>query len=327
MEKTVTTKQVRAAIALAGAIALFPFAINNFLQGRVLLGCTSGLLSLTLFFSAWQLNTRGRLLTGGVDILILAALASLVSVQQQGVVGMMWCFPVLLAAHFLLGRYAALWVAGSFLVAATVIAGLTVGWSLAARFGATLGLVSAFATSFCWRIQAQRMELESVARHDPLTGVFNRRYLDEWYPTIASHGPVAMLIDIDHFKRINDEYGHDAGDRILLKVTNLVLNQLGLSDEAFRLGGDEFVVVMPRRDINDAARIAHRIRAAVARDPNLACEVTVSIGLSEAVPDESIRSLLKRCDHAMYRAKRRGGDSVQLTGGLDWSELKIVANQ
>jgi diguanylate cyclase (GGDEF)-like protein len=122
-----------------------------------------------------------------------------------------------------------------------------------------------------------------------------------------------LLLDVDEFKRINDERGHAVGDRVLREVASIVLAGLRDSDRAYRFGGDEFLVVLTETDREGAGVVAERIRQQVGADP-LRCEggplaLSVSIGAAEAAPDED---LIERVDKALYRAKRGGRNRVWL---------------
>ncbi|HEV2678595.1 MAG TPA: diguanylate cyclase, partial [Aliidongia sp.] len=164
-------------------------------------------------------------------------------------------------------------------------------------------------------------DLERLAMVDPLTGVANRRY---FYQRGASeidaahrrHAPLTcLMIDIDFFKRVNDEHGHAAGDQVLKRVAEVITAGIRLYDLLGRLGGEEFAVLLPDADLATASLIAERLRMAVAASPALvegvALPVTVSIGVSELAPeDAAIDPLLDRADRALYEAKHAGRDRV-----------------
>ncbi|GGD88263.1 PleD family two-component system response regulator [Aureimonas endophytica] len=160
-----------------------------------------------------------------------------------------------------------------------------------------------------------------LATSDALTGLQNRRFLDAHLPSVIERArsesrPTALLIaDIDHFKRINDTYGHDAGDEVLKEFARRLRAGLRASDLACRLGGEEFVIVMPDTAAEAAAPIAERLRQTICERPfDLGKEslaVTVSIGLAvlEGMGDDAA-SLLKRADLSLYAAKRGGRNRV-----------------
>ena len=179
--------------------------------------------------------------------------------------------------------------------------------------------------------RAQR-ELEQSARLDYLTGIYNRGAIEELAAgLIAStqrHGtPLAlMVVDIDHFKRINDELGHAAGDKALAATVTMIHGLLRAGDLIGRLGGEEFLVLMPDTDAVQARTAAERMRAKVESAPvsflGIERPLTVSIGVAEyRVEDGGFGPLLLRADRALYVAKRSGRNQVQLDLLVDESQL------
>ncbi len=162
-----------------------------------------------------------------------------------------------------------------------------------------------------------------LAVTDQLTGLHNRRYmtgqLDALVKRMSLGGdPVAaLLIDIDHFKKINDGYGHDVGDEVLREFAVRLASNVRAIDLPCRYGGEEFVVVMPDTKLEDAERIAERIRRHVAGSPFRVkggadlLTVTISIGVAATVgPDDKPEALLKRADEGVYEAKAAGRNKV-----------------
>ncbi|BCM87291.1 GGDEF domain-containing response regulator [Methylobacterium indicum] len=169
------------------------------------------------------------------------------------------------------------------------------------------------------RVLGLQRALIRQADTDHLTQLLNRgalmRHADRALAGASAGNPLAMLqVDIDHFKSINDRFGHDIGDQVIRRVAQ-ILRETGAT--AGRLGGEEFAVLMPGHGIAGAAVVAHRIRSQCAAGtvpglPDL--RFTASIGLSEWAPGDSVDSLLKRADVALYAAKRGGRDRVAVTG-------------
>lgn len=157
---------------------------------------------------------------------------------------------------------------------------------------------------------------------DVLTGLHNRRFMASQLQALvtrANHGGdgVAVLIlDLDHFKQINDSFGHDAGDEVLREFSVRLATNVRALDLPCRLGGEEFVVVMPGTSLEDAQRIAERIRRDVSREPFRAkgigegLAVTVSVGVASFIQGDTPDTLLKRADQGVYEAKSRGRDQV-----------------
>jgi two-component system cell cycle response regulator len=162
-----------------------------------------------------------------------------------------------------------------------------------------------------------------LAVTDPLTGLHNRRYMSGQLGALVKRAntgeaPVAaLLVDIDHFKRINDTFGHDVGDEVLREFAVRLATNVRAIDLACRLGGEEFVIIMPDTQLEDARRIAERLRLHVSgspfRAPGLAepLQVTISIGVAATAGErDTPEALLKRADGAVYEAKAAGRNQV-----------------
>ena len=173
------------------------------------------------------------------------------------------------------------------------------------------------------RLRANFEESIALASTDALTGVYNRRYLDVHLDQMMRNAndarkPLSVAFcDIDHFKRLNDTYGHAAGDEVLVEFANRMRRSLRHFDMIARIGGEEFVVVMPDTGIDVALKVAERLRTRMEDDPftvTAAGElpVTISIGVAVSDPGEvSGSDLLRRADEAMYRAKQGGRNRVE----------------
>ena len=166
------------------------------------------------------------------------------------------------------------------------------------------------------------LRLQQESTRDPLTGLYNRRYLEETMQretrraARAEHALSVLMLDLDHFKKFNDTYGHDAGDTVLREAASLFTKSVRAEDIVCRYGGEEFVIILPLADINIAQARAERIRGKLHNLPILhhgqpLGAVTVSIGVA-ALPQHgtSPNELLEAADGALYRAKGEGRDRV-----------------
>jgi two-component system, cell cycle response regulator len=167
----------------------------------------------------------------------------------------------------------------------------------------------------------QSQRLETMLHEDPLTGLFNRRYVLTRLGGLISgarrHGrPLSIvMIDLDHFKRINDAYGHDVGDTMLVEVTGTLRERLRAEDELGRLGGEEFLALLPDSDARAAATVAEGLRAGAAelraRCRGHALSTTISAGWATWDGHEDADQLIKRADIALYEAKDSGRNTVR----------------
>jgi diguanylate cyclase (GGDEF)-like protein len=153
--------------------------------------------------------------------------------------------------------------------------------------------------------------LERLAQVDVLTGAFNRRGLDLCFPEATRRKLSVAMIDIDHFKRINDELGHGAGDVCLKKLARLLFDSMRAEDSVIRLGGEEFLLVLPGSDLHEGQQIAERVRAAVEATPLIdERRVTISVGVAQHKLGDSREETILRADQALYSAKQRGRNQV-----------------
>jgi diguanylate cyclase (GGDEF)-like protein len=170
-------------------------------------------------------------------------------------------------------------------------------------------------------LQQATRKLELVASTDPLTGAFNRRHLDLVGINELSRSKrykstfTILMLDIDHFKEVNDNYGHDIGDEALIETVAVIKKNIRGEDLLFRLGGEEFAVMLPETPKLAAFDTAERIRIAISRiiiqTPIAPLCFTISIGIAEnSQEDDNIDVILKRADESLYQAKSSGRNRV-----------------
>ncbi len=164
-------------------------------------------------------------------------------------------------------------------------------------------------------------EFESLAYVDGLTGLHNRRWLDQAFRRQVDRGlrdkrPLSILmIDIDHFKKFNDSYGHLMGDVTLRTVATVLQDTVRPGDLLARYGGEEFSVLLPETDAAQAKVVAERLREAVAQprenDDGEMPRITISIGEAQLRPDDVLEQIIERADEALYQAKQGGRNCVR----------------
>jgi diguanylate cyclase len=171
------------------------------------------------------------------------------------------------------------------------------------------------------RLRQSLQTIERLASRDALTDTWNRRHIDatlsaELQRKARSGASLCVcMVDLDHFKSINDRFGHLVGDAVLRSVAHGMKCQLRTTDQLGRFGGEEFLIVLPATSLDDAQVCAERLRISVSSLTGLADpdeRITISIGLAECRPGETADDLLSRVDSALYRAKQNGRDRVAI---------------
>lgn len=170
-------------------------------------------------------------------------------------------------------------------------------------------------------VQQAHADLEELSHRDPLTGIYNRRFmeseLDKEFQRVVRYGGnlSVLFLDLDFFKKVNDTYGHQAGDQVLIEVTQRITSIARATDCLARYGGEEFAIILPETDTSGALIFANRVREIIEKTPIYHEEhvipVTASLGLSEFYEGiESYDALLDQSDKALYMAKKQGRNCV-----------------
>ena len=245
--------------------------------------------------------------------LIAVALAT---TDGPGDAAILYIWPVLWTAYFFGRLGAALIVVWIGVVHALSLIAMPDGVGSVDRWldvMVTVGVVAAVVEALSSRNLELLARLAEEARVDKLTGLLNRRGFEERVKTELSHArregaPVGVVsFDIDYFKRVNDEWGHEAGDRVLAHLGEVFREQSRATDVIARMGGEEFVAVLPLVDVGAARAYAERVRTAfsVPADPNVP-RATISAGVTAAVTPTDIEAVLHTADSALYAAKLGG---------------------
>jgi diguanylate cyclase (GGDEF)-like protein len=305
------------ATATAAAVFLTPFSVNAFVQGRIALGAGILCAVLLLGIDALAIYLKKSPPLPLILLLVPAIPGMGLALKLQGFFGALWCYPMVLLFTFSLSQRVA--NAGNIVLLASMTALVYhyIGLEYTIRFFMTLTLTIVLAQITLSIIGALQRRLIDQAIMDPLTGVFNRRQMERSLGDAIerqrrSSAPASLLlIDVDHFKRINDQAGHAKGDAVLKGIVSLVEKRSRKLDSLFRIGGEEFLLLLPDTQEAPAAVLAEQLRASIAESPLLdGRRVTVSVGVGELRPGESVDSWMKHADDALYAAKKAGRNRV-----------------
>ncbi|MFZ5656409.1 MAG: diguanylate cyclase [Pseudomonadota bacterium] len=292
-----------------------PFAVYRFVQGAMLPAVVDTLVVASLAAALVHVWRGGDVARASLLVVATTTAGCIVIGRLIGLSGALWSFPAIISNFLLVPRGLALG-ASALVIVGLAVEGSAFG-SLHERlmYFAAASVACLLAYVFAHQTHVQQRQLETLASRDPLTGVANRRAMKREL-LIAAEGyrrhrlPVGLAVmDLDHFKRINDEAGHEAGDQVLRSFAELVQSRCRAGDRLFRYGGEEFVLLATGTDAAGLQRLVDDLRRAVAGNLRFGDRpVTVSIGGAVLQPGEDVHASLARADAAMYEAKHRGRD-------------------
>ncbi|WP_414674598.1 GGDEF domain-containing protein [Marinobacter sp.] len=307
-------------ITLLGASAVLgitPFAVMRFLQDNLLAGLVDTTILLGICGGVVYAWLTGDTRRSGLVLAVTACGGAVMVGMVVGEPGLFWLYPCLVTTFFLAHPRIAI-VLNIASVLALMIHGEAFRSSIQMwTFAATTVVVSACAYVFAHRNHNQRQRLEHLATIDPLTGIKNRRSMDQELDLAAANAertglPCALaLLDIDHFKKINDEHGHGVGDEVLVDMVTLLQQNTRKSDQLFRFGGEEFVLLLSGVDGVSLKAVMSNLQQVLRKYmTHPGGSVTASFGVAQLIHGESVESWLGRADTALYEAKESGRDRI-----------------
>ena len=308
-------------LAIAAAVCLLPFSVSAFVQENQGLGVGILCAVLVLGIDAFAIYLKKSPPIPLILLLVPIVAGTAISLKTQGFFGALWAYPTVVLFTFSLSRRMA--NVGSILLLLIVSALVHhyIGLAFTIRFFATLTLTIIFANIVLSIIVDLHRRLLDQAIVDPLTGVFNRRHMERSLSDAIERlrrnsTPTSLLLmDVDGFKSINDQFGHAKGDSVLKEIVSLIAKRSRKLDLLFRIGGEEFMLLLPDTKEAAAAVVAEQLRASIAESRLLDDrQLTVSIGVSELQPGESPDSWMKHADDALYAAKKAGRNRVVCAG-------------
>jgi diguanylate cyclase (GGDEF)-like protein len=314
---TAHRERVMSSLTAIVGVVLLALVVNHVVHGRYALALAIGGVFVALLIDAIAIRMGRRPPIPYWLLLLPMVGASAFATVRQGIYGALWAFPITLFCYFLLRRRLALLCSAAILVGYTLLVYLYIEPATAPRFFASLLLSIVMVNVVLTVLHELQDALVKQANTDPLTGVFNRRFLDVCVADLIErrkrHGAPAslLLIDVDHFKRINDRHGHHRGDEVLRGLARVVSGRKRRLDRLFRYGGEEFVLLLPDTVELDAAVAAEQLRALMHDAPVLDEPVTVSIGVAELDDKQTQDDWLRAADMALYAAKNAGRNCVK----------------
>ena len=306
-------------ILLLLAVILLPIDIHNLYIGEMVPAAGGMALLAILMINILLLSMNREAFLSPPLVLFLSITLVMLSLYYGQHYSLYLLYPLLVALPVLLKtRWAVLLAVLSGLMVSPLVF-THYDTTTAIVIGASMGLTWLVSVWLVYAVTEQSRRLKDMAITDPLTGAYNRRYLelqleqvlDSWkrYQRPAS----LLLIDIDHFKRINDKFGHSAGDAAIKGLVDVISRNIRNVDTLCRYGGEEFVVLLAETGIVGASRAAEKLRAAAENSRLLPKgNMTVSVGVSDLSTAEGVDHWLNLADAALYLAKRNGRNRVEL---------------
>ena len=300
---------------------IFPFSIYRFMNGQPVAGLIDLVIVACITAGSARAYVSGNTKGTSAFLAVTYSLGCITVAYVTGAPGPLWMYAVLLSNFLLVERKRALLISG-FGVAGVASSSLALPELVhKTAFIGSSAVVCLCAFFFAWRSDLQRRQLEALASRDPLTGAYNRRGMHAevaiaMAASARTRRPLGLIIfDLDHFKHVNDCFGHEAGDLVLVETANAVRRTTRRSDRLFRLGGEEFALLLPDTDTDALREITEKIRATVAREVRCGdTPITASFGASVLREGESEAEWRDRVDAAMYRAKREGRNRSVIIG-------------
>ena len=305
---------------VVATVSIVPFGLWRLSQGHLLAGLLE--LSMVVAFNGlvWYAWRSQKITPIARTISVIITLGCLALTPVIGMLALLWGFPVAVANVMLAGRTIGFGLNLLLLSGIVLLLGGQISSVEAITFLATGLSVSIYAYVFALATDRQREKLEALATYDGLTGAGNRRMMEheiqDAFKHARQHGLKYGLavIDIDHFKVVNDTFGHQAGDHALVRLAQLLSGALRSGDRLYRMGGEEFVILMPGTDPAGLALALGRMHSLLQSQlMSPGGPITVSIGASTTLEsDQSWQSWLARADEALYAAKTAGRNQVKI---------------
>lgn len=306
-------------ILLVLCAVLAPIVLHDF-YSQQLVGAVAGAILLLVFVAnIWQLSLGHTAFLRPTLALFLTIALVFLSAIYGHAYNFFWLYPLLVALPVMLRTRVAMVMGVGSVIFAVALVFQAFEFTTAVVISASMAHTLLASTWLMFAVSVQARHLRDMAITDHLTGAFNRRYLQAQ----ASHTleiwqryerpSSLLLIDVDHFKRVNDKFGHAEGDAALKRVVELIAKRIRAIDTLCRYGGEEFVVLLTEADAESAVKVGNEIRAIIEADAIIPeGGMTVSVGVCDVKEVESVDHWLNLADAALYLAKTRGRNRVEV---------------
>ncbi|RCU50546.1 diguanylate cyclase [Corallincola holothuriorum] len=311
------SKKISIPLHLVMLVPIVGYGLYHLFKENIIVGTLLMLIALPLILSTVRLaQSKNNVLYSRIFIL-LASGGMLAICYLLGIRGLIFCFGLTSMLFFVFGFRLGLILSICFTSFALLAALNSAPAIMVLKFAIGLALSLIFTAFFAYQVEDKNDALEQQANRDPLTGALNRRAMKPALQEairlkLRYHRHYTLIcVDLDHFKRVNDEHGHTVGDDVLKLSTQCLKKELRKTDHLYRFGGEEFAILLPETEQMDAMAVAEKLRNAIT---NIALpndiKLTASFGVAELVLNETTDSWLKRADARLYQAKDSGRNQV-----------------
>ncbi len=305
------------AMSFGGALAILPFAINRLLNEEWLVAFVDFAMVIGMSQVGYYVYTRHETRRSAVVLALVALIGVTMVIYLKGPTTVYWAYPTMVGMYFILPPRQAIVLSGLATLILLPVLALRLEMLVFISVIITLIVNNGFAYIFAQGMHRHSNQLAEMTRVDPLTCAGNRRALDEKLNEAICcirrvPQPVSLIfIDLDHFKTVNDTFGHAKGDQVLVSLVELVQRRIRETDSIFRLGGEEFVVLAMGAGQDVIKALAEELRVLIERTEFIKGHpVTASLGVAVHRQDEAIGQWLERADRALYHAKESGRNRV-----------------
>ena len=304
-------------LSIGTAIGILPFTIYRFIQ----LDWNVAILDLfvvigmsIIFVYVYKTN---NVKTASLVLILVALCGNVLSFYMKGISQVNWIYPAMLSAYYIMSPKKGLLV--NFIMLSFYIPKLVQSLEVVnvSTILVTIVITNIIAYVFASGLRKQERMLTILASEDYLTGTGNRRALseelEELNKLLKNHDKTAsiVLLDLDHFKKVNDRHGHIKGDEVLIRVAEILKDFFQNKEKIFRYGGEEFLILCPDTTVDKAFKQAQKLRKIIKENIVIdGIEQTISLGVAEYIKEESNDEWIHRVDLALYQAKNDGRDIV-----------------
>lgn len=304
-------------LSFGGVIAITPFAIIRLINDQLIIGLVDTTMIVGMAILGSYVYITRKIKFASITLTCFSLIGMIAVVHLKGPDVVYWVYPTMVGVYFILAPHLAikLTLLSAFAISPALYDKMETMTFIAVFM--TLIVNNVFAYVFANRMKHQQEQMTLLIRKDPLTGAGNRRALDEKLDEILAinkrieQTASLIVLDVDHFKSINDNYGHAIGDQVLIKLVETLKYHIRATDCIYRFGGEEFVIILTGTAQNDASKMAEIFREMI-ESTNLIMDmkVTISLGVAELIKTETGEDWVERADKLMYQAKESGRNRV-----------------